>query len=108
MHALLPYKLSALIRADYKEKKENQKAKQIKTIKFAASILGAMASLSSAIELEYGHPYSYAAVCDWYLEECSGLWWRSPCYQDYDSSGRNSIRWDWGGEECGRFYMMNN
>ena len=76
-------------------------------MKFATSILGVMASLSSAMELEYGHPYSYAAVCDWFQEECSGLEWRSPCYLDYDPKGRYSIRWDWDGESCGRIYRSN-
>ena len=76
-------------------------------MKFAASILGAMASLSSAIEIEYYNPYFNVAVCDWFQEECSGLSWRSPCWQDYDSKGHYSVRWDWDGSSCGRIYWKD-
>lgn len=80
-------------------------------MKFAANILGAMASLSSAIELEYlpqYSPYFTVSICDWFYEECSGAWWRSPCYEDFDASGKYSIRYDWDGWSCGRIYMYND
>ena len=82
-------------------------------IKTAASILGAMASLSSAISLDTEapqyFPYYTVGVCSgWKYEPCSKLYYRDPCPTDYSADGKTTLNWSFNGEECGRFYWVNN